>query len=105
MSSVNYVIMADIYDCADEVSAYLQDFTNWGTPVIPPVEDCPPVIFDPQYFSENDQKWVCPSTYNSMYQTVLNLRWPNYLLNVLMLLKKIEVIQTKPNKTLIGLLS
>ena len=53
--------IAHVYSCADELTAYLQDFDNWGLPVIPPVDGCPHPVFDPQYFEDGrtGNDWLC----------------------------------------------
>lgn len=53
--------IADVYSCADELSTYLRDFDNWGLSVIPPVQNCPHPVFDPQQFFDGTtgRDWLC----------------------------------------------
>ena len=57
----NHLRMGDVHTCGEELNVYLQDFDNWGRPVIPPVEGCPEPVFDPDYFFDGStgRDWLC----------------------------------------------
>lgn len=57
------VTISNLTSCAVELRVYLEDFDNWGRPVIPPVQDCPEVVFDPDHFFDGStgSNWVCLS--------------------------------------------
>lgn len=57
----NHITVGEVVDCAAELNVYLQNFYNWGYPVIPPVSDCPQPVFDPNYFFDGStgHDWVC----------------------------------------------
>jgi hypothetical protein len=46
----SHVSISNVSSCAGELSDYLQDFDNWGQPIIPPEPGCPLPVFEPEYF-------------------------------------------------------
>lgn len=53
--------ISNFTSCAEELSIHLQDFDNWKRPVIPPVQNCPETVFDPDYFvdASTGSNWIC----------------------------------------------
>lgn len=67
--------ISNLTSCAEELSSHLQDVDNWGRPVVPPVQDCPEVVFDPDYFFEafNGSNWICLSKGSTIVLNNLHL--------------------------------
>lgn len=63
LEAASHVTISNLTSCGGELSIHLQDFNNWGRPVVPPVQDCPEPVFDPDYFFGEpfDNNWVCVS--------------------------------------------
>jgi hypothetical protein len=59
----SHVSISNLTSCAGELSVHLQDLYNWGQPVIPPVQDCPQPVFEPNYFVDGSSgnSWICVS--------------------------------------------
>ena len=57
----SHVSISNVSSCAGELSVYLQDFDNWGQPIIPPEPGCPVPVFEPEYFVDGStgDDWIC----------------------------------------------
>lgn len=71
LEAATHVTVSNLTSCGEELSAYLQDFDNWSRPIIPPVQNCPESVFEPEYFIDGStgKKWICLSkgTDNTTY--------------------------------------
>lgn len=63
LEAASHVAISNLTSCAKEVSIHLQDFDNWGRPIVPPVSGCPEPVFDPDNFFErpSGNNWICPT--------------------------------------------
>ena len=68
MSSELYVELDEVYACAEEINVYLQDFTNWVSPIFPIVPGCPQPEFDPEYFVHGGtgDDWTCGDSLHAL---------------------------------------
>lgn len=61
LEAASDVTISNLTSCAGELNIHLQDFDNWGRPIIPPVQGCPDVVYDPDKFFDDStgSNWVC----------------------------------------------
>lgn len=69
LEAANNVAISNLTNCAGELSIYLQDFDNWGRPVVPPVQGCPEPVFDPDHFFDGPtgNDWICRTVKKGAY--------------------------------------